>query len=113
MNPYFILVGAQLCFTITDLMGRHFIGAYGFKLSNFISLWFLTYVVLKAGAITAQLYIFSQFQLGKTMALFGATSIILSNVLGFLILNEVLSVKEYLGIILAVTAFLIIGLAKA
>jgi hypothetical protein len=38
-----------------------------------------------------QLYVFTAIDLGKTMALFGAFSIILANSLGFLVLKEVLS----------------------
>ena len=43
-----------------------------------------------------QLYVFSVIELGKTMALFGATSIVLANVLGFLVLKETLSLEAYI-----------------
>ena len=56
-----------------------------------------------------QLYVFSQIQLGYTMALFGATSIILANVLGFLFLKEVLSPLGYVGVMLAVLGFLVLA----
>ncbi len=113
MQSYLILIGAQLFFTTSDLLARHYVSLYGFRFQNFISLWFIAFILLKAFAITAQLYIFSQFQLGKTMALFGAVSIILSNVLGFLLLNEVLTLKEYVGIVLAIAAILVIALGRS
>jgi hypothetical protein len=59
-----------------------------------------------------QLYIFTTTELGKTMALFGAVSIILSNLLGFLVLKEVLPVGVYVGVSFAVVAFLILAVSK-
>jgi drug/metabolite transporter (DMT)-like permease len=43
------------------------------------------------------------------MALLGALSIVLSNVLGFLFLREVLSPVAYLGVALAVIAILVMA----
>jgi multidrug transporter EmrE-like cation transporter len=56
-----------------------------------------------------QLYIFANVELGKTMALFGATSIILSNLLGLFLLNEILSPAAYIGLSLTILAFLILA----
>jgi hypothetical protein len=63
---------------------------YGFALSTFISFWFLAYFTIRTIAMFGQLYVFTNIQLGKTMAFFGATSIILFNILGLLLLKEVL-----------------------
>jgi multidrug transporter EmrE-like cation transporter len=46
------------------------------------------------------------------MALFGATSIALVNLLGVLLLGEVLDGPAYLGISLAVLAFVVIPLGR-
>jgi multidrug transporter EmrE-like cation transporter len=47
--------------------------------------------------------------IGKTMALFGATSIVVVNVLGFLLLGEILSPQAYLAIGLVVFAFVVMS----
>ncbi|MDD3156254.1 MAG: hypothetical protein PHP14_02410 [Candidatus Pacebacteria bacterium] len=57
-----------------------------------------------------QLYVFTVIELGKTMALFGAFSIILANVLGLLVLKEILSPGAYIGVSLAVIAFIVLAL---
>jgi len=57
-----------------------------------------------------QLHVFTAVELGKTMALFGAVSIVLANILGFLVLKEVLSPGAYIGVSLAVIAFLVLAL---
>ena len=111
MTPIWILVGSQLLFTASDLTARANMRGEGtFSAHNFISLWFLAYMLLRTVATFGQLYVFTQAQLGRTMALFGATSIVLSNLLGLLVLGESLSAPAYVGVSLAVVAFLVLSL---
>lgn len=112
MNTTLIIIGSQLLFTLGDLLARNRMQAHGFTVSTFISWWFLVYIMLRTFATFGQLYIFTQLELGKTMALFGATSLVLVNILGFFILGEKLSLPVYFGIMLAVVAILIVGLSK-
>jgi len=48
--------------------------------------------------------------IGKSMALYGATSIALVNVLGVFLLGEVLDPRAYAGVSLAVLAFVVMAL---
>ncbi len=107
-----IIIVTQLLFTSSDLIARANMTKYGFKFSSFISGWFLLYFIIRSVAMFGQLYIFTNTELGKTMALFGAISIILSNLLGFFILKEILPVGVYVGVSLAVVAFLILAVYK-
>lgn len=105
-STLWILVGSQLLFTTSDLTARsHMRSAGSFAAANFLSWWFLFYMLIRTAATFGQLYVFSQVQLGRTMALFGATSIVLSNLLGLLVLGEALSAPAYVGVSLAVLAF--------
>ena len=56
-----------------------------------------------------QVYIFANIQLGKTMAMFGAVSIVLSNIIGLFYLGERISPVSYFGICLAILAFIVMG----
>jgi hypothetical protein len=105
--PVLVLVGSQLLFSIGDFMGRVYMTRYGFCAAAFVSWWFAAYFALKSVAMVGQLYVFAFMPLGKTMALFGAVSILLSNILGFLFLKEILSPVAYAGITLAVIAFIV------
>jgi hypothetical protein len=104
-----ILVLSQLFFTTSDLIARYNMTKLGFQFSTFFSLWFLGYFLIRTIAMFGQLYVFSNIQLGKTMGLFGAVSIILSNALGFLLLKEILTPESYIGITLAIIAFVILA----
>lgn len=109
MHPVILVVIVQALFTTSDLVARHFMVKGGFVLENFFTLWFAFYFGIRLVAMMGQLYIFANVELGKAMALFGAVSIVLANVLGFLLLSEVLTTSEYLGIALAVTSFIILA----
>lgn len=108
-KPVLILIGTQCLFTLSDVMGRRYMAQYGFRLFTFISLWFMGYMLVRQLATIGQAYVFANIQLGKTMAMFGAVSIVLSNVIGLLYLGEKLSPVSYFGICLAILAFLIMG----
>jgi len=110
-SPIFIIVGTQLLFTAGDLLARANMRNSPFAIATFLSWWFLTYFVIRQVAMFGQLYVFSAMQLGKTMALFGATSIVLVNLLGFLLLGEVLSIRAYIAIGLIVLAFIILSVS--
>lgn len=105
-----VIIGTQLLFTTSDLLARTYMPQQGFAVATFISGWFLLYFLIRMIAMFGQLYIFTAIELGKTMSLFGAASIMLANLLGFLILKEVLSPGAYLGVTLAVMSFLILAL---
>lgn len=104
-----VLIGTQLVYSASDFMGRFYMAKYGFHLASFWTPWFLVYQLIRQVAMFGQLYIFSQVPLGKTMAMLGATSIVVSNALGFLFLKEVLSPTAYLGVTLAVISMLVMA----
>lgn len=108
--PFAIAIVTQLLFTAGDLLARYNMRGGGFTVQNFISWWFLAYFTIRQFAMFGQLYVFVHLQLGKSMALFGAVSILLSNMFGFLLLGEVLSPGAYVGVSLAVMAFLALAL---
>jgi len=106
-----IIVVTQLFFTASDLLAKYNMPKHGFVLETFLSGWFLVYFSIRIVAMFGQLYVFTAIELGKTMALFGAVSIIMANLLGFLVLKEVLSPEVYIGVTLAVIAFVVLALS--
>jgi multidrug transporter EmrE-like cation transporter len=109
-SPVFMIVGSQALFTAGDLLARANMRKGGFTLANFVTFWFVLYFTLRTVAMFGQLYVLSSVPIGKSMALFGATSIALVNVLGVLLLGEVLGARAYAGVSLAVLAFVVMAL---
>lgn len=69
-------------------------------------------MLIRIPATFGQLYLFTQMNLGKTMALFGAVSIILSTGLAFFLFQENITPAQYVGITLAILAILTLALLK-
>ena len=111
LTPLVVLLATQAVFTCSDLMGRHYMKRMGFHLATFVSPWFFLYLGIRQVATFGQLYAFVYLPLGKTIAVLAAAAIILSNVLGFLYLGEVLQPTGYLGVSLAVAALMILAYA--
>lgn len=107
-----LLFISQAIFSCGDLLARYYMHTYGFTVSNFLSPWFFFYFFLRTVAMFFQLYLFTQFELGRNAALFGVASIMFANILGFLVLGEMLTVAQYLGVALAILAFLMLALIK-
>jgi len=111
-SPAVVIVSTQLIFSVGDLMARANMRKHGFTAAAFLNLSFLIYILSRQIATVGQMYVLASVPIGKTMALFGAGSIVLANVLGVLLLGDVVSVRSYAGIALAVLAFLVMSLGK-
>lgn len=108
-SPAFIVIASQLLFSISDYLGARAMKAQGFTLANFFSWWFLSYTVIRQIAVIGQLYVYATGGLGRTVALFGAGSIIIGNLIAVLLLQEILKPHEYIGISVAILAFLVLA----
>ena|SRR6266487_3871356 len=106
--PLIAVIASQLLFTAGDLLARQHLRG-DFTVANFLTGWFAAYLLLRTAGTFGQLYVLSAVQLGKTMALFAAASVVIANVLGWLVLQEVLPPITYVGIGLAVLAVVIMG----
>jgi len=111
-SPTLIIVGTQMIFSVGDLMARANMRKHGFTAAAFLNVWFVVYILSRQVATVGQMYILATVPIGKTMALFGAASIVFANMLGVLLLGDLLSMRSYAGIALAVMAFLVMTFAK-
>lgn len=110
-SPVMVIVATQLLFTAGDLIARANMRHSPFSLSTFLSGWFVVYFLIRQVAMFGQLYVFSALQIGRSMALFSATSIVAVNILGILLLGEILSVQAYLAIGFVVLGFVVLALS--
>jgi uncharacterized membrane protein len=106
-----MLILAQVLFTISQLVARANLKRFGFHVSTLLEPWTLLFLALWITATAIQIYIFSRVYLGQAAAMFGAASLVLTNVLGVVLLREVLSPVSYLGVALAFSALTIMAMA--
>lgn len=105
-RPLIVVFAAQILFSTSDFMGRHYMSRLGFTPEAFLSWWFVVYILIRTAATIGQLYVFSTLELGKTMALFAAMGLLIANAAGFFLLGEVLSWQAYVAIVLVMLALL-------
>jgi hypothetical protein len=105
-----IVILTQLLFTAGDLIASHHVQVGGFTIANLVRPWFILYFTLLLLATFGQLFVLAQAPLGWMSSVFGAVSIILANLLGLLVLKQVLSPASYAGVLLASLAFLVMAL---
>lgn len=105
-----VIVGSQIIFTISDFLARKNMSSFGFTPQAFFSSWFAVYFFIRLFAMAGQLFVFSTVQLGRTAGLFGATSLLLSNLIGFFILKESLPVTAYFGVACTLVGFVLLSI---
>lgn len=105
-----VIIASQIIFTISDFLARKNMSHFGFTPQAFFNTWFVIYFLIRLIAMAGQLFVFSTIQLGRTSALFGAFSIVLSNSIGFLLLRETLPITSYIGVAFALIAFVLLSL---
>jgi drug/metabolite transporter (DMT)-like permease len=110
VSPLIVILITQFLFSLTDLLARAHLKHLAFTPASFMQPWFIWYILTRAIFTFAQFYVFTKIDLGKTSTLFAITAIIMSNILGVLFLKEVLSVKDYLGVALALASLVILSI---
>ncbi len=108
MIKVFILLLAQGLYSVSDFLGRKGMAENGFSATVLTQSWFPRYLLIHLLAMIGQLYIFANFSLGKSMILFGAVSILLSNTLGALLLKEPITPAAIIATVLVITAMIVL-----
>jgi hypothetical protein len=107
-----LILLTQGAYSYCDLMAAIQMKA-GFSLSTFTKPWFFIYTGIRLVATFGQLYVIALVPLGWMSGAFGAVSIVASNVLGVLVMRQVLSPVGYAGVMLSTTAFLVMAVGAS
>lgn len=113
MRTVVLVFLCQVTFSAGDFLARASLRGKPFNLATFAGPWFVLYLLLHFAALGGEMYIFHSVRLGKAMGLLAAMSIVLSNALGFLFLNETLTTIEYGGIALVLGALVLLSVTPA
>ena len=110
MNAIIVILITQLIFSITDLLARGHLRSTNLGAASFLQPWFIWYAIIRVLTTGAQFYVFTKIDLGKTITLFSVAAIVFANILGVLFLREVLSTKDYIGVVLAIISLVILSI---
>jgi len=104
---------SQSLFIVSDILARHYMQKLGFHFASFLTLWFVAYTLVRLLATMFELYVLTSTGLGKAFTLIAVTALVLTNLAGYLLFGEVYSVGVYVGIALAIAAFVVVALAQS
>lgn len=103
-----LLVSLSLTMLGDTILRTHFKMAE-FDISRLLSWWLIAYGLIKMTTIAIWLFLLSKFALGRLAAIYGISSMLLTNVVGIVFLREILSVQQYVGLLLAVIALALLA----
>lgn len=106
---YLAVVAAQFLYTVSDTWKKVIFNENGFSLKIFIHPAFLLTMLIALVGFVFQMYALSRIELSKTIVFMGTLSIVFSSAAGILYLKEQLNTWNMIGILLALTAIMLIN----
>lgn len=104
---------SQGLFIVSDILARNYMQKLGFHAASFFTLWFAAYMLVRLVATMFELYVLTYTDLGRAFTLIAVTALVLTNLAGYLLFGEVYSIGVYIGIALAIVAFMLVAFAQA
>jgi len=99
---------AQVFYTIADVFQKKVLGGAGFSVRTLLSVGFLATLLISGTGFVFQMYALSKVDLSRTIILLGVFGVVLAAVAGVIVFHDKLSLKNYVGIALAVLAIILV-----
>ncbi len=108
MTPILLTIGAQLIFSVGDMLKRFASAGKPFTLALLKDPTYVVGLLLPAAGFFLLLYVLTRLELSRAIPILGVSAIVLSAVLGAVFLKESLNAWNLLGIALAVLAIYLV-----
>lgn len=96
--PVIVAIMGQLVFSIADILGRANLRGKPFALETMEGKWLVPWLACHFFGMAVQVYLFTTVPLGRAIGLMALVSLVLSNLFGYMLLKEVLTPVQYLGL---------------
>ncbi len=107
MNIILITI-VQGIYSISDLWKKIALGNRGFRWNILLDPLFLVGLLVPLAAFALQMYVLSRYELSRTVTIMGVCAVVFSVALGILFLKERYTTINYLGVVFAVLAIILI-----
>lgn len=107
MNIILIAI-VQSIYSVSDLWKKIALGNRGFRWSILTDPLFLVGLTVPLIAFALQMYVFSRYELSRTITIMGVCAVVFSMTLGILFLKERYTAINYLGVLFAILAIILI-----
>lgn len=104
-----LLIFTQALYSLSDLGKRIYGAEIGFNIGLLKSVPFMASIIVPFAALMIQVYVLTRYELSRTMITLGVLNVVFATVLGVLVLKERLTMLNYVGVICAIAAIILIN----
>lgn len=108
MNPIISVFIAQVFFTTADALQKTVLKGRGFSWQTLLSAKFLLTLPIAAIGFVFLMYTLSRMDISRTIILLSVFGVILAAAVGVMFFKDALSLKNYVGIALAIAAIVLV-----
>lgn len=108
MTPILLTIGAQLIFSVGDMLKRLSSAGKPFSLALLKDPTYVIGLVLPVAGFLLLLYVLTRLELSRAIPVLSVSAVVLSAVLGAFFLKESLNVWNVLGIVVAIVAIYLV-----
>lgn len=108
MSGTLAIVVAQIFYTIAVVFQKKVLGGLGFSVETLLNPKFLLTLLIAGIGFVFQMYALSKTDLSRTIILLGVLGVVFAAIAGVLVFHDKLSIKNYIGVILAVIAIVLV-----
>lgn len=107
---YLSVVVAQLLYTLSDTWKKAIMNASGFSAATLVKPAFLLALLVAGIGFLFQMHALSKIDLSRTIVFMGMLAVIFSSAAGVIFFREQLNVWNVIGLVLAVTAIMLVNI---
>ncbi len=107
-----LLFLVQATYSLSDLGKKIYVEEIGWNWSLLKSVPFLGVMIVPFVALALQVYVLSRYPLSKTMITLGVLNIVFATGLGVMVLKEKLTTLNYVGVVCAVLAVILLNIKQ-
>ena len=108
MSGILAIFVAQCFYTVADVFQKKVLGGAGFSFRTLLSLPFLATLLISGTGFVFQMFAMSKTDLSRTIILLGVFGVVLAAIAGVVVFHDKLSLKNYVGIAMAVAAIVLV-----
>lgn len=105
-----LLVITQAMYSLSDLGKKVYGTEVGFNVGLLKHVPFMIAMIVPFIALMIQVYVLTRYELSRTMITLGVLNVLFASGLGVMVLKEKLSTLNYLGIVFAVLAVILVNI---
>ncbi len=108
MHPVLSVIIAQVLFTTADVMQKYVLAGRGFSAATLLNIRFLATLPIAGVGFVFLMYALSKMDISRTIILLSIFGVVFAAIAGVLIFHDKLALKNYIGILLAIAAIILV-----